>query len=539
MTSIRKRLRFEVLAAMLAIWMISGALLYAYMRHALTQEFDDRTAERSRTFSALSSHNESQFEHEEVASLDALTPTVRKTIESHSENGDIEEIERVIRDGQVFFKVEIENNDIEHEFLVSGTGQYLGVLDEFAFAFSRASLPEYQPGPDAAYFQVWEEDGEVLARSPSLGAASLMTTNVSALNPGPFDVQLPDARRGRAYLTRFQPQTADGTLSDESVTLVMARSRADLDRVLAIMLSGLLIGGILMAVLAAAIANRVVHRGLVPLDTLAAEAGAIDAQHLDRRFSTDNLPTELAPIAARLNDLLDGLEQSFERERRFTSDVAHELRTPIAELRTLAEVGLEFDRNREAADLPEGYLTDALAISKQMERIVSHLLALRRYESGKQTLQLRDTDLVALVQRTWRPFAQSAADRTLRTDFDLPLEAHLETDPALLTAILSNLFSNAVSYSPDGGAIEVQLKSENGNWQLDISNGNVDLEAQDVPKMTEPFWRKDAARSDSTHSGLGLSIVSAYAEALGADFEPHLADPKRFRVSLTHPRTKT
>lgn len=536
MTSIRKRLRFEVLAGMLAVWLICGAILYAYMLHALTDEFDDRTAELARTFSALSSHNESRFEHEEVASLDALSPAVRETIESLSTEGEMEEIERVIRDGQVFFKVEMENNDIEREFLVSGTGQYLGVLDEFAFAFSRASLPEYQPGPDAAYFQVWEEDGEVLARSPSLGAESLVSSNVTTLTPGPFDVELPDARRGRAFLTRFQPQTADGSLSDESVTLVMARSRADLDRVLAIMLSGLLIGGLVMAVLAAAIANRVVHRGLVPLDRLTAEAAAIDAQHLTRRFSTDNLPSELAPIAARLNELLDGLEQSFERERRFTSDVAHELRTPIAELRTLAEVGLRFDRDRESADTPEGYLSDALAISKQMEGIVSHLLALRRCESGKQTLQRCDTDLVALMQRTWRPFAQSAADRTLRTDFDLPSEAHIETDPALLTAILSNLFSNAVSYSPDGGVISVRLKSENGDWRLDISNANVDLEAQDVRKMTEPFWRKDAARSDATHSGLGLSLVSAFAEALGADFEPRLADSKRFQVSLTHPK---
>jgi two-component system sensor histidine kinase QseC len=112
---------------------------------------------------------------------------------------------------------------------------------------------------------------------------------------------------------------------------------------------------------------------LRPLSSLAKRAETIHASSLQLRFPTDNIPVELLPIAQRLNDLLARLEASFAREQRFSADVAHELRTPIAELRTLAEVALKWPD-----DVNQAALKEALNIALQMESVATGLMALAR-----------------------------------------------------------------------------------------------------------------------------------------------------------------
>ena len=126
----------------------------------------------------------------------------------------------------------------------------------------------------------------------------------------------------------------------------MASVRRELDRTLATLQLVLAGSGLLLLAATALVVPRVLRRELKPLQSLAAEAARIDAASLSARFATEGLPGELAPIAARLNELLARLEDSFERERRFSSDVAHEFRTPVAELRSLAELAIKLPDTR-------------------------------------------------------------------------------------------------------------------------------------------------------------------------------------------------
>jgi two-component system sensor histidine kinase QseC len=260
------------------------------------------------------------------------------------------------------------------------------------------------------------------------------------------------------------------------------------------------------------VVTRVIPRSLRPLDDLARRAATIDAQSLNLRFPTAGLPSELAAIAARLNELLQRLSVSFQRERRFTADVAHELRTPIAELRSLAEVALAGpgDPKRDTV-----VLQDARDIALQMERLVTSLLALSRFQSGHQAVKPEPVDVAAAINRAWLPLEGVARQRRLQIDLGDGATGQVAADPALFDSVLRNLLENAATYTPEGGRVAISTALEGDTTTITVANTSGDLDETDRPHLFEPFWRKDAARTDGFHSGLGLALVEAMVRVMG------------------------
>lgn len=474
MNSIRRKLTLSLVTGLFVLFTICGMMLYMYTSRALVSQFDVNLLSKVRTF---------------VASTE-------------------------LEDGG---KVEME--------------------------FTELALLEFRPSPEAEYYQVWNESGRSLSRSPSLRDNDLPQIETPTGEPRIQDIPLPDGRPGRAVALRFAPRSEDkfragaGALkaAENRLTLVMARSREDLDRTLDVLVSGLLATGLLLPVCAAFLVRWTVGRGLRPLDQVAGEAASIDAGKLDHRFQTESMPDELVPICGHLNELLERLDAAFRRERRFTADAAHELRTPIAELRSLAEVGLQGLTDTDLDRDLRGYFQDALNIALQMEHLVTTLLALARSESGLETARCQSIDFAALVQKAWRPFDEQARAREIAVDFTLPAEAHIETDDTLLEAILTNLFSNAVLYTPRAGRIQLEHEEEDGALRMTLSNTNNQLARADLEHLFKPFWRKDQARSDHYHSGVGLTLVAAYARLLNATVRAELPSPDLFRIILRHP----
>lgn len=243
------------------------------------------------------------------------------------------------------------------------------------------------PGSGADYFQIWRADGTTFARSPSLGSAQLPQRYGPSDVPDIWDLRLPDGHAGRAIGLQARARCEEEDEEEElvagapvTVTLVVARSRGSVDDALRSLAAGILVVGGLILVATAALVKWVLRKGLAPLARIADHAATIDAATLDFRFpGAGQVPLELRPICARLNDLMGRLEEAFGRERRFTADVSHELRTPIAELRALAEVSL-YGRPQTDAAVP--MLHEVLDISLQMERVVTALLSLARCEAG-------------------------------------------------------------------------------------------------------------------------------------------------------------
>jgi two-component system sensor histidine kinase QseC len=382
-----------------------------------------------------------------------------------------------------------------------------------------------------AFFQVWREDGSVAEVSPSLQGGSLVLPKANFDQPLYWNLKLPTGLAVRATALKFQPHPANDanepTTPVEAI-LVVAADRHNFDQALATLALVLTGSSLLVLVLTGVFVPRLLRRELAPLDELAAQAQRITAESLAQRFATDGLPGELAPISSRLNDLLQRLETAFARERQFSDDLAHEFRTPIAELRSLAELALKWPDNR-SVDTDR----NVLAIALQMEHIINRLLAIARSDIGLVNIEVQPVELKSLISTVCKPLEGRGADRQLSFRMNFPTALEIESDPTLLRSIVTNLLDNAVEYSKPGSAMEIKGESQNGNFTLAVTNAVQQLNAEDVPHLFERFWRKDAARSGGEHSGLGLSLARAFAASLGYTLTATLKDDARLTMTLS------
>ena len=381
------------------------------------------------------------------------------------------------------------------------------------------------------FFEIRSENAEPLQRSASLAGADLPLPEKSLTRPRLWDITLPNGRPGRALAIKFTPeQDAAPTLpAKRELSLVVASDSAPLVEALQELLGIGVVAGVLLSGATVWLVSRVLHRGLQPLNRLGEQAAGIDADSLTTRFSTESFPAELQPIAGRLNELLARLEISFERERRFSADVAHELRTPLAEMRSLAECALKWPETRDPATDRE-----VLAAAAQMQAMVASLLALVRGEQEQLGVQPHRVDLTALAEEVWRPLAARAAERQLKVGWE-PAPAIAQGDAALLRSILGNLFENAVDYAPAGGEVTIRLATHSAGIELRLRNSTENFTADDVAKMFDRFWRKEEARSGGKHFGLGLSLARMFAQSMGRTLTAALDEQRRLEFTLSGP----
>ena len=241
---------------------------------------------------------------------------------------------------------------------------------------------------------------------------------------------------------------------------------------------------------------------------------------------------ELAAIETAVNRLLDRVESAFEKERRFSSDLAHELRTPIAELRTACEVGGQWPDDVEAT---REFFKDTGMIALQLEKIVATMLTLSRCENGTAPVQLRRICVQTLVRECWRHSAPAAEAKRLRFDDRLAPGLAVECDEDKLGIIVRNLVENAVAHSPPDTVVECHGAATPDGVELRLVNTAKDLERADLAHVFDRFWRKDAARSDRSHIGLGLSIARGLCEMLGIRLSVDLREGRLFEARLVFP----
>jgi len=262
----------------------------------------------------------------------------------------------------------------------------------------------------------------------------------------------------------------------------------------------------------AVLGGRLLIEGaLAPVDHLADHVDAVLDPQQARPFDSHGLPAELLPLVNGYNRLLERIRSSFERERRTTANIAHELKTPVAELMLQAEVALRYgigpeDTIRALAGVHE--------IGEQMRRQITTLLDLARFESGRVPLEPEPVDLSAMVEECWvhvEPTMQTKGQSVRRNG---AADAHVHMDRAALSIILGNLFSNAVEYAPRGAQILLGLESTAEGCSLVVENQSEDLLPEDLDKLTEPFWRSSHSRADRSHAGIGLALVRRLVDLL-------------------------
>jgi signal transduction histidine kinase len=276
----------------------------------------------------------------------------------------------------------------------------------------------------------------------------------------------------------------------------------------------------------------VVERALKPVNELARRAEEIGPANLDYRFDIARLPEELRLICQRLNELLERLDQAFRRERRLNADIAHELRTPIAELRSLTEVACRWPTDTEQT---ASYFIDAHTIAMKMGALVDTLMSLARAGGKIGIPQNESVALAAIIESSFSSQQETIDRRQLHVSIEFSASCPIVTNRLIFTRMIDNVVSNAVNYASHGGRIECRAQCHGTQCQFTIGNSNDSLAADDVPQMFDAFWRKDAARSDSEHTGLGLALVAEYAAQLGIAVSAHLCSPTWFEITLQIP----
>ena len=302
------------------------------------------------------------------------------------------------------------------------------------------------------------------------------------------------------------------TLKDgEPVTIAVARSLADRTALLAKYRSDVslsLLTGLLVAVL---LSYLLVRRALRPLRTMAESAAAITAQRLSTRMPLQDAPTELLALATSLNDMLARLEQGFARVWQFTVDLAHDLRTPIGNLRGANEVAL--NRQRSIAEY-EALLGSNIEECDRVSRTIESVLFLARAESPQFAMQRMELDTVQELQRIADYFEGLSAEAEVTIVVDAT--ATVLADRDLCRRAVSNLLSNALRYTPAGETIRLRAADTGNAVEVSVENPGRSIDPEHLDKLFDRFYRADRSRSDSASStGLGLSIVKSIMELHG------------------------
>ena len=270
------------------------------------------------------------------------------------------------------------------------------------------------------------------------------------------------------------------------------------------------------AVLAAlaAVGLWVVRLGLRPLREIELTAEAITAGDLSHRVEHPSPQTEVGRVGSALNEMLDRIEASDRRLRRFVADASHELRTPLAAVRAYAEL---FDRGASAhpSDL-ERSMAGITRESERMSLLVDDLLLLARLDEGRP-LERNPVHLAALVEE--------AVDAARVVEPERPLELSVEPatvtgDEARLRQVLDNLLANARTHTPAGTPVSVELRRVDGQVTLSVADRGPGLTEEQTSRVFERFYRVDTSRARASGgAGLGLSIVVAVVEAHGGTVE--------------------
>ena len=357
------------------------------------------------------------------------------------------------------------------------------------------------------YVRLIDTNGKVTLETPGMHAqlpASLFPPpTLGRIEPG--DGRDITSIKGRPYRVITGPaQTREGEPRYVQVALDQSLEKAHLARYL----RGVWIVLAMALVVASAIGYMLARQSINPVRQITAAARRVRSTTLHERISPQGLPAELSELAGTFNEMLDRLEESFTRLSQFSADIAHELRTPVNNLRGEAEVALSRART------PEEYrhaLESSLEESSRLSGTIASLLFLARAENPYTQVRRERVDLADELERAREFYEPVAAEKEITLTLSgaaAPLYASL--DRTLVQRAIYNLIDNALAHTPGGGRIAMLLAQSNGQVSVSVKDTGCGIPEEHLPRVFDRFYRCDRSRTAGAGgAGLGLSIVQS------------------------------
>ncbi|MHC5231120.1 ATP-binding protein [Brucella sp. LJL56] len=354
-------------------------------------------------------------------------------------------------------------------------------------------MPDFPLYDRQLFCQIWALDGKLLGRSES--APGVRLTNVAN---GFSDTEVAG--------DRWRVFAVENT--QLGLRVMVGDSLSVRERLVQNVVTGLVLPALLMLPVLALMIWLCVRRGLNPLSRLASVLSKRRAEDL-RPLPEQNLPKEIAPAVTALNGLFHRVEDARERERNFAIFAAHELKTPLAGLKTQAQIaeGAKDEKMRANA------VRQIAAGVDRTSRLVSQLLDLAALETGDETETPIGEPACQLLVAVSTDMRMLAAQRGISIELPETMPLVQLPSPHLFTLAARNLIENAVNHSPKGGTVRCRIEAEAGKLRLTVEDDGPGIPESEMPRVTERFFR--GAHRNETGSGLGLAIVKMATERMG------------------------
>ena len=389
--------------------------------------------------------------------------------------------------------------------------------------------------PPQIYFRIMDQRGRTVLETPGMSQElpTPAATDLAALGSGGEISREAVSSSGKLFQT-LAARVAGGTparfvqvaIDRDSEDRLLARYRARFWLVLSI------------SVIFCSLAGYVIAKsGMRPIENIGRTAEHIGSTTLHERIVTLGLPAELSGLAKTFNSMLDRLQESFERISQFSDDVAHELRTPINNLRGEIEVALSKARSSENY---RETLGSCLEECGRISRVIQSLLFLARAENTTEPLQRENIDVGKELAAVHEFYEAAAADAGVNLGVSAAIDLRAALDRTLFQQAVSNLVSNAIAHTPTGGTVEITAHNYASGLQVRVMDTGCGIAPEHLPHVLDRFYRVDRARSSSRHNvGLGLAVVKGIVERHAGTIEMHSEVGRGTRVNLIFPRQDT
>ena len=314
---------------------------------------------------------------------------------------------------------------------------------------------------------------------------------------------LKDYRKGAKLFSLVALNEESG---GQPYTLQVAQDRSSDERVernFALLFILVLSGSTLASAFIAVIVTK---RGLRPLREMTQSVARVGPTHLKERVTPAEWPRELKPLAVAFDDMLKRLDDSFTRLSQFSADLAHELRTPIANMIGEAQVALA--RNRTADEYRET-IESTVGECERLSRIVDNLLFVARVDAAREPIARNRFDARAAVEKITAFYHALADDRHIA--IGCRGEGQIYADPDLFERAVGNLVDNALRFTPENGSIQIVLSERNGDFEVAVSDTGCGIAPEHLPRVFDRFYRAESSRG-SDGAGLGLALVKSIVD---------------------------
>ena len=288
-----------------------------------------------------------------------------------------------------------------------------------------------------------------------------------------------------------------------------------------------------MWLLAALVSRSLCRRALLPMTRMAAKSRSLSAATLDQRLPQSGSGDEVDDLGLAFNELLSRLQESFERQQRFTGDASHQLRTPLAAMLGQVEVALRRDRPSEEY---RRVLTSVQRQADHLRQLVEALLFLARAEAEARLPNLVAVELAGWLKEHLASWSGHPREADLRVETMSAGSLWVEAHAPLLGQLVDNLLDNAFKYSIPGTLVRLRFRAEAGTVFLAVEDEGLGIAAEDLPHIFEPFYRSPQARNRGIGgTGLGLAVAQRISTAFGGSLTASSTAGKGTTIMLRLP----